>query len=108
MAPSKTTRTRKTKPATTTAVDVEGPSPKNPLRERTEAALRLKADKRAAYIAAQVKAFYDFMGPLADQGLCEGEYRKDLCEEARKQLKDEGIKLSDHGEHVCSLFAVKW
>lgn len=114
MSASKAKSTPKT---TTGSVDgemvsllrMDVPRPKvNYLRERTEAALKLKADRRAAYIADQIKVFYATMEPIADKGLHEADYCKDLCPEAQKQLREEGIKIVDHGENICSSFKVSW
>jgi len=112
MAASRAKRTTKITPDSVEGEIVSplqmGTPKKNPLRERTEDALQRKADKHAAHVAAQVKAFYEAMEPIADQGLCKGEYRKDLCEDARKQLRAQGITIVDHGENVCSLYLVSW
>jgi hypothetical protein len=86
----------------------DNPKPKGSLRERTNAALKLKADKQAAKVEGQVKAFYEAMNPLADTGLCEGEYRKGLNDEAIRILKKDGITIRDDGGGVCSLYHVKW
>jgi hypothetical protein len=86
----------------------DAPKPKGSLRERTNAALKLKADKEAAKVEAQVLAFYEVMNPIADTGLCEGDYRKGLSDEAIKILKADGIKIRDNGDGVCCLYTASW
>lgn len=78
------------------------------LRRRTDEALRKKAEEKQTQIESQVTDFFATMGPIADKGLCEGDYRKDLCEEARQFIESQGIKLKDLSDGFASYWEASW
>ncbi len=78
------------------------------LRERTDAALKRKAEKKQKQIDAQIIDFFATMEPIADTGVSKGEYLKDLSKEAREVIESQGIKLEDNGGGVASSWVAKW
>jgi hypothetical protein len=81
---------------------------KNVLRELTDAALQKKAEDEALKENVCLQNFYNFMKPIAEKGLSEGDCRKYLSVKALKTLREDGISITDLDEGIANHYKVRW